>query len=173
MRCGRRCCGVRAGCCRGGVTSRSVTRVRRAGCSPTHSRELDHDEGRLEAGRRFLDHARKRGGKDGRFAEPNRTEPSAQGASLLRLQVLDIYYPSFENGLSIGRGAEWLLAHAAEPKPSARGRSDNPGAAASPMDLVLALLYRGALADDPRAFTAADRAFRAIEPIPSTEKPTP
>jgi hypothetical protein len=135
--------------------------------------ELDHDEARLQAGRRFLERARKRSGHDGRFAEPHRTDPYAQGASLLRLQVLDIYYPSFENGLAIGRGAEWLLAHAAEPRPSERSRTDNPAATASPLDLVLALLYRGALADDPRAFAAADRAFRAIEPAPDTRKPSP
>jgi len=114
--------------------------------------------------------------KDSRFALLAGLAVASFGVvvlGLLRLQVLDIYYPSFENGLSIGRGAEWLLAHATEPKPSAHGRSDNPGATASPMDLVLALLYRGALADDPRAFTAADRAFRAIEPTPSTGKPSP
>jgi hypothetical protein len=135
--------------------------------------ELDHDEARLDAGRRFLDRALERCSRDGRFAEPGHTEPPAQGASLLRLQVLDIYYPSFDNGLAIGRGAEWLLAHPTESRTSVKTRNANPAEPASRRDLTLALLYRGALAEDSRAMDAANRAFRAIELAPNTENPSP
>ena len=134
--------------------------------------ELDHDQARLEWGRRFLTRALKLAARDGRFVEPRATPASAQGASLLRLQVLDIYYPSFENGIAIGRGAEWLLAGRAA-APRARAGASSARFGPDRRDLALALLYRSALAEDPRAAAAAERVFRASERELESSRTTP
>ncbi|HYM81976.1 MAG TPA: hypothetical protein VEY91_11290 [Candidatus Limnocylindria bacterium] len=141
------------------VNRRTASGALRDALAFTLAGELDHDARVLEEGRRFLRRALTLARKDGRLLEPA-PALEAHGASLLRLQVLDIYYPSFANGVAIGRGAQWLItALARRPVVAPPSATDSLGARAGVSELILALLYRAELAEDPKAAAAARQAF--------------
>jgi hypothetical protein len=140
--------------------------------------ELDHDEKLLQLGQRFRARAMTLAGRDGRLIAPSDSW-GEQGAALVRVQVLEVYYPSFEGALAAGRGTDWLIARLDGKQDVAKewrtGRGRDGGQApstraairrspfgnpldAGPRDIVLALLYRAELADDPSARAAAARA---------------
>lgn len=131
--------------------------------------ELDHDAKLLELGKRFQARALKLAKADGRLTESS--APSEQGAALLRLQILDVYYPSFDAGLACGRGAAWLSSRAAAARPPGRATPDPfAGSAGAGRDIVFALLYRYELAGDTGALAAARRVGAVAAP-PRAESP--
>jgi hypothetical protein len=116
--------------------------------------ELDHDERLLALGKRFQARALKQARSDGRLADSG--EPSEHGEALLRLQIVDVYYPSFDAALACGRGATWLARRVGSSLPATRKPPDGfAGAEWAGRDVVLALLYRHELAGDAEALAAA------------------